>query len=192
MTSTVGANPNINPNPQAGSRMQFSGKDALLGGLFGSVLGMPFLGAAVGSVARSLFAPSAGDMNSAYDPARATQGGSTFDFGDLKGMFDGLIGNLRDMLGAQEQRAQANGEFKRQAPPANHEEAVRSGRPAQGPEVEQQAQTQSTGTSWGKVLKWGAIGLAGLTVLNNLPFLGFMGMPFYGAGMGMPFGPRIW
>jgi hypothetical protein len=183
--------PNVNPNAQA-TGFQFNGKDALIGGLFGSFFNSPILGALVGSVARSLFAPNAQDMNAAYDPARATQGGSTFNFGDLKGMFDGLMGNLRDILDGQAQRAQAQGEFRNQAAPETHEDSVRTGRPAQGPSVEQQAQTQSTGTSWGKILKWGAIGLAGLTLVNNLPFLGFMGMPFYGAAMGYPYGRVGW
>ena len=186
MTSNIGAN----PNPRAAG-FSFNGKDALIGGLAGSIFGSPILGALVGSVARSLFAPAAQDMNAAYDPNRATKGGSTFDFGDLKGMFDGLMGNLRTILDGAAQQAQARGEYSNQPPPENAADATRAGRPAQGPDVERQAQTQATGTNWGKILKWGAIGLAGLTLMNS-PILHYMATPGYGAGLGFPFGRMFW
>lgn len=189
--ASVGANPHVNPQAQAAG-INFSGKDALLGGLVGSLIGSPILGAGIGSIARSLFgAMNAGDMNAAYDPARAQAGGQTFDFGNLKGMFDGLFGNIRDSFQAggagpqQAQRAQANGEFSNQPPPEGFDASQQAARPGVGPDVQAQAQ-QGSGFKWGKALKWGGIALAGMTLLNSMPFMGGFGMPFYGGGMMNP------
>lgn len=186
--ANVGANPHVNPQAQA-SQFKFSGKDALIGGLLGSLFNSPIMGAGIGGFVRSLFSPNAGDMNAAYDPQRATAGSQTFDFGDLKGMADGLFGQIRDIFaggGPQaHQQAQANGEFSNQPPPEGAEQAQQQARPGVGPDVQAQAQ-QGSGIKWGKVLKWGGIALAGMTLLNSMPFMGGFGMPFYGAGMMNP------
>lgn len=188
--ANVGANPNVGAqSAQAASQMQFNGKDALIGGLLGTLFGSPIVGAGIGGFVRSLFSPNAGDMDQAYDANRATAGAQTFDFGPLKGMADGLFGMIRDVMGgakgAEHQRAQANGEYSNQPQPENSADAQKTARPPEGPGVQQQAQ-QSSGPNWGKVLKWGGLALAGLTVLNNLPFMGGFGMPFFGAGMMNP------
>lgn len=188
--ATVGANPHVHAQGQ-GPQFAFNGKDALIGTLIGSLFNSPIMGGGIGGFVRSLFQPNAGDMNAAYDPSRATAGAQTFDFGDLKGMADGLFGQIRDVFangGPQaHQQRQANGEYSGQPSPESPQDAQQQARPGVGPDVQAQAQ-QGSGIKWGKVLKWGGLALAGMTVLNNLPFMmgGGFGMPFYGGGMMNP------
>ncbi len=187
--ASVDANPNVGAQQQGGPQMNFSGKDALIGGLIGTLFGSPIAGAGIGGFVRSLFSPNAGDMDKAYDANRATAGAQTFDFGPLKGMADGLFGMIRDVMGGagaqQHQKAQANGEYSNQPQPETHADAQNTARPGAGPEVQQQAQ-QSSSPGWGKALKWGGLALAGLTLLNNVPFMGGFGMPFFGGGLMNP------
>ena len=167
--------------------MQVSGKGALLGLAADFLLGTFPLGTGAGAIAKNLYNVDAGDMNRAYDPKRATQGQRTADFGDLKGMANGLLGQLQSSLdGAQGPRAGAQAQSSTQRPPpADDAEARAQARPRTDADATQAAQTKSGVGGWGKALLWGGAALAGLSLLNNIPFFGYTGMPFYGAGYGM-------
>jgi hypothetical protein len=176
--------------------MQISGSGAAIGFLADTLFRTFPLGTGIGALAKNLFNLDAGDMGRAYDPKRATRGDDVFDFGDLKGMASGLFGGLASLFAdtpaepAAKTTTQKAGATKgttrtKKAGPTSNAEAKRRAQPRTDPEAEREAQS-STGINWGKVLTWGGIGLAGLSLLNNLPFFNNFSMPFYGAGLGMP------
>lgn len=158
--------------------MQVSGKGAAIGFLADMFLGTFPLGTGIGALAKNLTRLDAGDMDRAQDPARATQGQQTYAGGDLRGMAAGLMGEIKgfiDRLGQPTAQAAA---------PGSDAEAHAQARPRVDNGATPSAQRKSGFGGWGKVLLWGGAALAGLSLLNNIPFFGSWGMPFYGAGMG--------
>ncbi len=172
--------------------MQVSGKGAAIGLMADLFLRTFPLGTGIGALLPNLFQMNSGDVNQAYDANRATRGQNVSSFGDLKGMAQGLFG---DLFGRnQAPQARPNGGEKvfyvdpqgvahTELPTTNAEAETRA-RPRADEGATQEAQ-QKGGFDWKKALLWGGAAVAGLTLLNNTPFFGNFGMPFYGAGMGM-------
>ena len=158
------------------------------------------LGTLGGTFHKALFDFAAGDMNQAYDPARATQGTRTHDFGDLRGMGSGLFGDIAAVLKKHLQEARtspqrSNGPDRRPddtSSPRTDADARANARPQVTQEAQQQAQAQSGMGGWGKALLYGGLALGGLSLLRDYTMGGF-GMPFYGGmnplmmGGGMPY-----
>lgn len=154
--------------------MQVSGKGALWGFAADALTGAFPIGTLIGSLAKNLFNLDSGDMSRAYD-AKSASKTSSFDTGDLKGMADGLFGKLNDFLDGLDTSRR----------PTSDETALSLARPRADEDATRDAQTKSSFGGWGKALLYGGLALGGLSLLNNLPFMGGFGMPFYGAGMGM-------
>ena len=144
-----------------------------------SVLGTFPLGTLAGTFHKALFSLVGGDMNQAYDPARATQGTQTHDFGDLKGMASGLFGDLRDAVN-KHMGGGTSASGQPTADPHDAESATRLGRPPVNEDARQQAQSKSGLGGWGKALLYGGLALGGLSLVQDFMMGGGFGMPFYG------------
>jgi len=143
------------------------------------------LGTLAGTFHKALFNFASGDMNQAYDPARATKGSQTNDFGDLKNMASGLFGNLAGKVNEFfNQGAGPRGEAAgvSDVGPRSQAEAHAQGRPQVGEEHRTEAQSRSGLGGWGKALLYGGLALGGLTLLRDYQMgaMGGFGMPFYG------------
>ena len=147
------------------------------GGIAGYIADQIFntfpLGTLAGTFHRNLFDLAAGDMDRVHDPARATRGASTADFGDLKGMASGLFGDIKAAFEKHMSGAAPT------ADPQSDHEARAMGRPMISGEVRDRAQAKSGLGGWGKALLYGGLALGGLTLLRDFSMGGF-GMPFYG------------
>ncbi len=183
------------------------------GGIAGFIadnfLGTFPLGTLAGTFHKALFSLGAQDMDQAYDPGRATRGGSPHPTGDLKGMLSGLFAELqsafnqgpqggRGAFGQGDSGPGGHHDGHRDAAgegPRTHHDAMRMGRPQVNDGARTQAQGQSGLGGWGKALLYGGLALGGLTLLRDFSMGGF-GLPFYG-GMtpymtpGMPYMPGI-
>ena len=138
------------------------------------------LGTLAGTFHKSLFNFDAGDMNQAYDPARATRGAETANFGDLKDMASGLFGDI--MAAVQQHVGGRPGPQADPSPaePGTVDDARRLHRPQVSEDARQQAQSQSGLGGWGKALLYGGLALGGLSLLSDFTMGGAFGMPFYG------------
>ncbi len=143
------------------------------------------LGTLAGTFHKGLFSLLSDDMSRAYDPARATQGARTHDFGDLKDMASGLFG---DIQAAVQARVGSMGDTGRPSGPSqprpddrptDASTAKQSARPHINEDARREAQSQSGLGGWGKALMYGGLALGGLTLLREFSMGGF-GMPYYG------------
>lgn len=174
--------------------MQVSGAGAGLGFLADLMFRTFPIGTGLGAFAKNLFNLDGQDMGRAYDAKRATQGGGqTFDFGDLKGMFRGLFG---DLFGPTEDtstwRGSQDGPMHPPGTPSSHARQQASDPPRNDEDIQREAQI-GAGPGWKKALLYGGAALAGLTLVSRMmtrfPMPGMggpFGMPFYGAGLGLP------
>ena len=150
-----------------------------------NILGTFPLGTLAGTFHKALFSLGAQDMDRAYDPSRATRGGQSHDFGDLKGMMSGLFAELKGALNPDGAPGRGPGAGHRASAesqgegPRTQADAVHMGRPRVGEDARTQAQSQSGLGGWGKALLYGGLALGGLSLLKDFSMGGF-GMPFYG------------
>ena len=151
-----------------------------------TVLGTFPLGTVGGTFHKALFSLFSGDMDRAHDPARATQGSPTFDFGELKGMASGLFEEIK---GAFDPDAAKGG--RTAAYPGTREEAFQRGRPHVSEDARQEAQSQSGLGGWGKALMYGGLALGALSLMNEFSLNGAFGMPFYGGMAPWMMGPIV-
>ena len=140
------------------------------------------LGTLAGTFHKGLFSLLSGDMNRAYDPARATQGAYTHDFGELKDMASGLFGDIKAAVQARmgEQKG-PSGPSRSRSEDGPHDQAgaQRSARPHVNEDARREAQSEAGLGGWGKALMYGGLALGGLTLLREFSMGGF-GMPYYG------------